>query len=158
MYWVISAIISWVIFYFLVDVYQLKRTIYGGIFTLALGSLVDWGGQQLNLYKFYDIIIPWAGCSIFYKFGPIFTMGILYTQYLPQKRWLQVINIFVFSLLYMALEAIVIHTQAAEYKNWHILASFMVDIGAITSLTWFAQTFRLAPCYRNTNDWYSSLR
>ncbi|SHE73745.1 CBO0543 family protein [Desulforamulus putei] len=146
--WVITAIVSWVIFYFLVDVSQLKRTIFGGIFTLTLGSLVDWGGQHLNLYKFYDVIIPWAGCSIFYKFGPVFIMGILFTQYLPRKKSLQIINIFVVSLLYLALEILILQTHAAEYRNWHYLASFTVDIGAFTALTWFAETFRLAPYYK----------
>lgn len=145
--WVITGVVSWVLFYFLVDVSQLKRTIFGGIFTVALGSLVDWGGQKLNFYKFYDVIIPWANCSIFYKFGPIFIMGILYIQYLPRKRSLQIINIVVVSLLYLAIETLIIQTHAAEYRNWHPLASLTVDIVAFTCLTWFAQTFRLAPYY-----------
>lgn len=143
--WVISAIVSWVVFYVMVDVWQLKRTIFGGIFTIALASLVDWGGQQLNLYKFYDVIIPWAGCSIFYKFGPIFTMGVLFTQYLPRSKALQIINILLGSLLYLAMEILIIQTGVAEYIHWHYLASLLVDIGAFTALTWFATTFNLAP-------------
>ncbi|AEG60907.1 hypothetical protein Desru_2681 [Desulforamulus ruminis DSM 2154] len=149
--WVIAAIVSWIIFYFLVDVWQLKRTIFGGLFTLALGSMVDWGGQQLDLYRFYDVIIPWAGCSMFYKFGPIFTMGILFTQYLPRKPILQVINILVVSLLYLAMEALILQTGVAEYRNWHILASLVVDMGAFTSLTWFAQTFQWSPASHREN-------
>lgn len=145
--WVITAVVSWILLYFLVDVWQLRRTILGGLFTLVLGSLVDWGGQTLNLYKFSDVIIPWAGCSIFYKFGPIFVIGILFTQYLPKSRTLQIINILVVSLLYLSMEALILQTRVAEYINWHILASLMVDIGAFTILTWFAQTFRLAPSY-----------
>ncbi|SHK57192.1 CBO0543 family protein [Desulforamulus aeronauticus] len=143
--WFITAIVSWIIFYFMVDVQQLRRTIFGGIFTVALGSLVDWGGQHLHLYQFRDLIIPWAGCSIFYKFGPIFVIGVLFTQYLPRKRSLQIINILVVSLLYLATEALILQTGVANYLNWHILASFIVDLAAITSLTWLAQTFQLAP-------------
>ncbi|ABO49876.1 conserved hypothetical protein [Desulforamulus reducens MI-1] len=146
--WFITAIVSWTIFYFLVDVRYLRKTIFGGIFTLILGSMVDWGGQQLGLYKFYDVIIPWAGCSIFYKFGPIFTMGVLFTQYLPRKRALLVLNILVVSLLYLGLEMVILQTNAAEYKQWHFLASFIVDLGAFTTLTWVAQTFHLAPAYQ----------
>lgn len=143
--WVIAAIVSWILFYFMVDVQQLRRTIFGGLFTLTLASLVDWGGQQLHLYQFRDLIIPWAGCSIFYIFGPIFVIGVLFTQYLPRKRSLQVINILVVSLLYLALEALILQTDAANYINWHILASFTVDLAAMTLLTWVAQTFQLAP-------------
>lgn len=146
--WVITAVVSWIIFYFLVDVRYLKATVFGGIAALLMGSVVDWGGQQLGLYKFYDVIIPWAGCSIFYKFGPIFTMGILFIQYLPRKRFLQVLNIFAVSLLYLAMETLILQTHAAEYKQWHYLASFIVDLGAFTTLTWFGQTFHLAPAYR----------
>ncbi|GAB6181564.1 hypothetical protein JCM14036_28830 [Desulfotomaculum defluvii] len=146
--WFITAIVSWIIFYFLVDVRYLKRTILGGLFALALGSLVDWGGQQLNFYKFYDVIIPWAGCSIFYKFGPIFIMGTLFIQYLPRKRYLQILNIFVMSLLYLAMEILILQTHAAEYIHWHLLASFTVDLGAFTAITWLGQTFHLAPAYR----------
>ncbi len=143
--WVITAIVSWILFYFMVDVQQLRRTIFGGIFTVALGSLVDWGGQYLSLYQFNDLIIPWAGCSIFYIFGPVFVIGVLFTQYLPRKGSLQVINILLISLLYLAMEALILQTGAADYLNWHILASFIVDLVAITSLTWLAQAFQLAP-------------
>lgn len=148
--WVVTAIISWFLLYLLVDVQQLKRTIFGGIFTVALGTLVDWGGQQLQLYEFRDLIIPWAGCSAFYKLGPIFVIGVLFTQFLPRDRSLQVINIVVVSLLYLTMEFLILQTGVANYINWHLLASFTVDLAAITSLTWFAQTFELAPSYRRS--------
>lgn len=146
--WVITAIASWVIFYFLVDVRYLKSTIFGGLAAVVMGSVVDWGGQQLGLYQFYDIIISWANSSIFYIWGPIFTMGILFLQYLPRKRSLQIINIFAVSLLFLAMETLILQTHAAEYKQWHYLASFMVNLGALTTLTWFGQIFHLAPAYR----------
>lgn len=142
--WVITAVISWIIFFVLVDVRQLKKTIFGGLLTITMASMVDWGGHELNLYQFYDEIIPWAGNSMFYIFGPVFTMGTLFTQYLPVSRVLQLINILVVSLLYLSVEALILQTQAAEYIHWHILASFLVDIGAFTILTWVAQTFQLS--------------
>lgn len=152
--WVITAIVSWVLLYFLVDVTYLKRTIFGGVFTITIASLVDWGGQQLDLYKFHDVIIPWAGCSIFYKFGPVFVIGVLFTQYLPQKRYLQILNIIVISTLYLSMEVLILQTNVAEYINWHILASFIIDLAALTSLTWVVQTFRLAPYYQNKYFYY----
>ena len=81
--WVISFFISWILFFTLVDYKELKRNIFGGIAALILGSIVDWGGQKLNLYQFYDVIIPWAVC--FYKFGPILVMGILFSQSIPKN-------------------------------------------------------------------------
>ena len=65
---------------------------------MGLATLVDWGGQHLGLYKFLDLIIPWFGCSAFYKFGPVFTMGIIFTQYVPKGKWLQGLHIIAMSI------------------------------------------------------------
>jgi hypothetical protein len=139
--WVISFFISWILFFTLVDYKELKRNIFGGIAALILGSIVDWGGQKLNLYQFYDVIIPWAGCSAFYKFGPILVMGILFSQSIPKKLWMQTLNILVFSLLYLFLEALIINVGVAEYVNWHILASFLFNVLTFSTLTYFSQSF-----------------
>jgi hypothetical protein len=139
--WVISFFISWILFFTLVDYKELKRNIFGGIAALILGSIVDWGGQKLNLYQFYDVIIPWAGCSAFYKFGPILVMGILFSQSIPKKLWMQTLNILVFSLLYLFLEAFIINVGVAEYVNWHILASFLFNVLTFSTLTYFSQSF-----------------
>ncbi|NLI58016.1 MAG: hypothetical protein GX387_05770 [Clostridium sp.] len=139
--WVISFFISWILFFTLVDYKELKRNIFGGIAALILGSIVDWGGQKLNLYQFYDVIIPWAGCSAFYKFGPILVIGILFSQSIPKKLWMQTLNILVFSLLYLFLEALIINVGVAEYVNWHILASFLFNVLTFSTLTYFSQSF-----------------
>lgn len=139
--WVISFFISWILFFTLVDYKELKRNIFGGIAALILGSIVDWGGQKLDLYQFYDVIIPWAGCSAFYKFGPILVMGILFSQSIPKKLWMQTLNILVFSLLYLFLEALIINVGVAEYVNWHILASFLFNVLTFSTLTYFSQSF-----------------
>jgi len=141
MAWVITFIFSWILFLFLVDLKTLKFNIFAGILTLALASLVDWGGINLELYAFHNIIIPWAGCSAFYKFGPILTIGILYAQYLPTKRWLQTLNIVVISLAFLSVEWLIIQVGAADYIHWHTLASLLIDLLALTSLTWFTLTF-----------------
>lgn len=139
--WVISFFISWILFFTLVDYKELKRNIFGGIAALILGSIVDWGGQKLDLYQFYDVIIPWAGCSAFYKFGPILVIGILFSQSIPKKLWMQTLNILVFSLLYLFLEALIINVGVAEYVNWHILASFLFNVLTFSTLTYFSQSF-----------------
>ncbi|MGE5629590.1 MAG: CBO0543 family protein [Caulobacteraceae bacterium] len=139
--WVISFIAAWILFFALVDLNKLNTYIYGGLMSLVLGSIVDYGGQRLGLYSFYHIIIPWFTCSSFYKFGPIFTMGIVFSQYVPRDKRLQVLNIFITSILYAFMEISIISTGAAEYKHWSIFASFIIDIFAFTSLTWVTVTF-----------------
>lgn len=139
--WVISFIISWILFFVLVDYKTLNRNIYGGVLALLLGTIVDYGGQKLELYKFYQLIISWAGCSAFYKLGPIFTMGVVFCQYVPRSKWLQAANIFAVSSLYIMLELCIISTGVAEYLHWNVIASFLVNILAFCSLTWFTISF-----------------
>jgi hypothetical protein len=139
--WVISFISSWILFFLLTDNKNLKKNIMGGVLALLLASLVDYGGQKLELYTFYDIIIPWATCSAFYKFGPIFTMGILFCQYVPRNKWLQAANIIMCSIFYILLELSIISVAAAKYIHWNILASFIINIVTFGSLTWFTLAF-----------------
>jgi hypothetical protein len=139
--WVISFVESWILFFLLTDNRNLKKNIFGGVLALLLASLVDYGGQKLELYRFYEIIIPWATCSAFYKFGPIFTMGILFCQYVPRNKWLQIAHIIACSILYMLLELLIISTGVAEYIHWNILASFFINLLTFTSLTWFTLVF-----------------
>lgn len=139
--WVISFIVSWILFLFLVDKASLKTNIFGGLLALVLASIVDWGGQKLELYTFKDVIIPWFSCSAFYKFGPILTMGTLFSQSVPSKKGWQALNILIFTIIYLMLEYITILSGVAAYNHWHILASFIVDILALSSLTWFTLVF-----------------
>ncbi len=139
--WVISFILSWILLFLLTDNKNLKKNIMGGVLALSLASLVDYGGQKLELYSFYDIIIPWATCSAFYKFGPIFTMGILFCQYVPNNKWLQAAHILMCSILYILLEMSIISTGVAEYIHWNTFASFFINIVTLGSLTWFTLAF-----------------
>lgn len=139
--WVISFVASWIIFFLLTDNKNLRKYIMGGVLAVALASLVDYGGQRLELYDFHQIIIPWATCSAFYKFGPVFTMGIIFCQYLPRNKWLQTANIFACSILYILLEISIVSTGVAEYIRWNTLASFVVNVLTFGFLTWFTEAF-----------------
>ena len=139
--WVISFVVSWILFILLIDKTKLNKNIYSGVVALTLASIVDWGGQKLGLYEFHNLIIPWFGCSWFYKFGPVLSMGILFAQTVPKKKWHQVINIAAFSATFIALEHLIILSNVAEYVNWHILASLLVNMLAFSSLTWFKIAF-----------------
>lgn len=139
--WIIIFVITWILFFLLVDKTTIRKTILGGLLTLLLGTIVDWGGQKLELYAFYDLIIPWFGCSFFYKFGPIFTMGILFSQSIPKSNKLQALNIFVFAIFYITLEYLIILTGVAQYLHWNTLASFFVNLLVFSALTWFTNEF-----------------
>lgn len=139
--WVISFIVSWILFFALVDYKTLRKNCIAGLATLALASIVDYGGQKIGLYAFYYLIIPWFGCSAFYKFGPVFTMGVIFAQHVPDNKWMQALNILICSLLFLMLELAIMNAGAAQYLKWNYYASFTVDVLAFSSLTWFTTAF-----------------
>jgi uncharacterized membrane protein YoaT (DUF817 family) len=108
----------------------------GGFMFAALASIVDWGIQQMGLYEFRYLIIPFLGSSLFYIWGPVFTMGALFFQFLQPNRLLQVVNILVFSVAYLSMESLIVKSGAASYHNWHLLASFGIDL-----LTFFSFSY-----------------
>lgn len=136
LHWLIVFIYSWSIFIFFVDRAKFKRSVYGGLIVSALGTLVDWGGQTLNLYHFNDNIIGWAGSSIFYGTGPLFTMGVLFFQYVSLDRRVQIANVAVFSLAYLSVEILIVRSGAANYVHWHYLASLVVDLVVFSALSY----------------------
>lgn len=139
--WIISFVASWLVFLLLADFKKLRKNIWGGVISLIFASVVDWGGQQLKLYTFTQVVIPWLGCSVFYKFGPVFNMGVLYVQTVPKNRWLQLLNIIVFTFIFISLELLIININAAQYIHWHFLASVCVDLAVFATLTWIVQNF-----------------
>lgn len=140
--WLISFIVSWLIFFIFVDWKRLRFTLYGGLITLVLGTLVDWAGHEIGLYNFEDHLVRFAGNSFFYAFGPVFTMGVLFFQFLQRDRVAQMANIMAFSLTYLSMEYLIIQTGSAYYLHWHYLASFVVDILVFSALSYFGEFIR----------------
>ncbi len=137
--WVIIFIYSWIIFFLLVDWKRLKTTVYGGLITTVLGLAVDLAGHKLDLYQFHDNIVGWMGNSLFYAAGLLFTMGVLFFQYLSTDRRLQMANVAVFSLAYLAVEVLIVKAGGASYVHWHYLASFTVDLLVFTALSYIGE-------------------
>lgn len=140
--WLISFIFSWIIFIIFIDLKRLKFTLYGGAITVTLASLVDWSGQELGLYQFNDNLFHFAGNSFFYIFGPVFTMGVLFFQFMQRNRVAQSANILAFSLTYLSMEYLIIQTGAANYLNWHYPASLLLDILVFSALSFFGEIIR----------------
>ncbi|OAT80760.1 hypothetical protein [Desulfotomaculum copahuensis] len=141
--WLISFVLAWLLFFLFADRPRLNRTVWGGIIALLMATFVDWGLQRLGLYKFTDLLISFAGCPVFYKFGPTFVIGILFVQFIPRGRWWQLLHILVFALAYLSLEILFTETGVAGYIHWHPLASLSLDLLVFTALTWVGRTFIL---------------
>lgn len=133
--WLISAAVAWLIFFLLVDWSRLKYTVWGGLFAATLQIVVDYGAMSLNLYR-VDTFVKFLNSSVFFSFGVVFVVGVLIAQTLPASRWLQTCNILVTTILYGLLESLFVKVGALEYLNWNQPASTLINILALTSLTW----------------------
>ncbi|HPU35246.1 MAG TPA: hypothetical protein PL078_05625 [Bacillota bacterium] len=140
--WLISAIVGWIVFFLLVDRFRLKHTVWCGFIICAVQLLVDAGAMQLNLYRVHSFFHIF-GSSVFFTFGLVFTMGILFAQYLPKSPLLQGINIMVITALFSIEELLFMKTGALEYINWNPQFSIFIDILVLTSYTWLVSSLGL---------------
>ncbi len=140
--WLISAAVAWIIFFLLVDWSRLKYTLWGGLSVVALQLLVDSGAMNLNLYR-VDAEVKFLDSSVFFTFGVVFVIGVLFAQTLPSSRWLQALDILVTTTLYCLLEFLFIKMGVLEYLNWNQAASTAINFLAIISYAWLVDSLGL---------------
>lgn len=148
--WLISAVIVFVIFLLLADWYRLKYTVWGGLMTAGLQLLVDSWAIKLNLYS---IETTWHlfGSPVFFTFGVVLTLGILYAQTLPQLRWLQALHIVIITTLFSFEELLYVKVGVLKYLNWNQGASTFVNLLVFTSYTWIIDSLGLNRAGRKMN-------
>lgn len=148
--WLISFIISWIVFFILIDFRNIKKTVFAGICAVLFQFSIDYYAMKYGLYKITDPIAAVWDSSIFFVFGPVFTMGILFVQYLPRMdKWLRLINIFIWSSFFMLFEIFIISAGVLVYIKWSHFNSFTIDIAAIMMLSWIGENF-LMPIKKNS--------
>lgn len=135
--WIILFIISWALFIFLVDWKKLRLNIWSGILALVIQTSVDSHAISHKLYKINDPIVCLWGSTLFFTFGPVFVIGTLLAQFHPVRKWVRIANIIIVSGLLSLQELLLIIRQDIVYLNWHSIDSAVVNIGAITLLSWF---------------------
>lgn len=137
MEWIILFVVSWILFFLLVDYKNLRTNIYCGLLAMALQIFVDNQFIAMKLYITKDRIIDFLGSSVFFICGPIFVAGTLLAQYHPKKKYLTIIHVLVISGLFSLQEVIILSRKVLVYLNWHSIDSIGVNVGAIALLSWF---------------------
>jgi len=138
MEWVILFLINWIIFLFLVDWKKFKTNIWTGVLAIAMVISIDYSNIIHGRYIIKKLVVNVFGSSLFFLLGPVLIIGTLLAQYHPRKRWLTVLSVIVIFLLYSAIELILVSRGAVEYLDWHFCDSLIVNIGAISILSWFS--------------------
>lgn len=138
MEWIIIFAVSWVVFFILVDFKEFKLNSMCGVLAIFLQLSVDTNMMEHGLYKIHEPIIDILGSSVFFGLGPVFVIGTLIAQYHPEGRLLRLLNILVLTTLYTIQEVMLINAGVLEYTNWHVIDSILINVFAMTILSWFA--------------------
>ncbi|HHV29229.1 hypothetical protein [Acetivibrio mesophilus] len=138
MEWIILFAVSWIALFAFAEPRQLKKNIWCGVLALALQLVVDTHAISYGLYSINNPMISIMGSSLFFTAGPVFTIGTLFAQFYPQKRWLRIANIFVFSTLFYFQEILLLLSGNLTYTNWHFTNSIVIDICVMVILSWFS--------------------
>lgn len=116
----------------------------GGFVAATMATLTDYAGDKMfDTYHFNNQVIPWGGCSFFYIFGIIFTMGTLFCQYYPKILWIKILHVLVMSSLFLASETLLIKVGVASYSHWNTWASLFMNMVAFATLGWVTEVFKL---------------
>lgn len=141
MEWIVTFVLGWLMLVILVDKSRLHHTMWGGVTAVVLQLIVDTGASNLGLYTVvskYHL----GGGSPFFTFGVVFTMGILFFQYIPTNIWLKITHILVISTLFLALEYLLEYRSVLRYHHWHMGASWFTNILVFITITWVAENIK----------------
>lgn len=138
--WVLAFVLSWILFLICVDWKRLWPNVIGDIWASIIQIMVDKIFIGLNLYAIKESILCISGAgSIFFTLGPVFTMGTLMVQHLPENRWARLLNIFIWVAFFMLFEHVMWVFGYLEYRHWNSLYSFWIDIMALIDISWLGE-------------------
>ncbi len=138
MEWIILFLVSWILFFALVDWRMLKRNIWCGAVAVALQLLVDTTGINYGFYEIKNSSLNIWGSSVWFILGPVFVIGVLISQYHPSGYKLRIVNVFMLTALYSVQELLLVLTKALVYTNWTYVNSLQVNVSALVLLSWFS--------------------
>ncbi|MFZ5966893.1 MAG: hypothetical protein ACOYVK_06935 [Bacillota bacterium] len=136
--WLIFFIFSWGLFFLIGDWKELKINGWCGIFAGIVALITDYQSILWGKYQIHNKIIDLFGSSLFFTMGPVFIIGALLAQYHPKKRWMIVLNVFVLTILYSAMEWMLVQRGMVEYVHWTLWESIRINAISITMFSWFS--------------------
>lgn len=134
--WFFSFLVGWITFLLLVDWSRFYINAWGGIIASVIQLLHDTQADTRNFYHVHDAGIWIFKSSIFFTFGLVFTMGIVFLQYLPLNPKLQFTHIVGFSTGLLLFELVIVNNRLLEYVIWNYWGSFWDNILVMGTLAW----------------------
>jgi hypothetical protein len=144
MLWVLAGVSGWIALLILKEERRLWKSFLGGLIAVVFQIFFDVNAVKLNLYQFHNSIFSlYDSIDIFYTFGLVFSMGTTFTYHLPNGRWLKIIHIMVFAILFVLLEGVLTQANYFTPVNWNFVQSFFVNAFSFMSLAFLVEEFNL---------------
>ncbi len=134
--WFFSFVIGWIIFFALVDFKKININIWGGITAVILQLVHDTEGDISNFYHVHDAGLWILKSSVFFTFGLVFTMGVIFFQFIPGNWKLKLLHVLVFVAGFLLFEFIVLKNGMLTYVHYNFWLSVADDILVTLTLVW----------------------
>ncbi len=141
--WLVTFVMSWAMFFLLVDKERFKYTVWGGITAVMLQLIVDTTGEKLELYHIVAKFSLFGVTSALFTFGMVFTLGTLFVQFIPNNLWLKIMHIVTTASLFLGIEYLLIQRNLIYHKNWGIIHSWITNILVFITITWIAEKLNI---------------
>ncbi|MBO8137670.1 MAG: hypothetical protein H0Z40_06000 [Desulfotomaculum sp.] len=83
---------------------------------MVLQLIIDTGADILGIYE-VSSIVKIGGGSAFFTLGTVFTMGVLFVQFLPTNHWLKAAHIIATATLFLGLEYLFVQRSLVNYTH-----------------------------------------
>jgi hypothetical protein len=128
---------NWVeCFFLLVDWKSLYVNLWGGIVACILQLIHDTEQDSLNNYHFINVGIWVFKSSFFFTFGLVFTMGIIFLQFIPQNGKLKIIHVIAFSIGLLIFEYLVVSNGMLKHIHYSYWLSLADNLMVMATLSW----------------------
>jgi hypothetical protein len=134
--WFFSFLIGWATFFLLVEWKTISRNVWGGLFAIALELWQDGAASVMGIYYFNNVFLTLFDIPVFFTFGIVFTMGVIFFQFIPQNPDLQLLHLLMFSAGFLIFEYIVTVYGMLVLPYWSLPASFFDNVIIFGSMLW----------------------
>lgn len=134
--WFISFAVGWFVFFLLVDWKKFYINVWGGILACLLQLIHDTESVVSNYYHFYDAGVWLFKTSAFFTFGVVFTMGVIFIQFIPRNTKLKIIHVIVYAVGFVAFEYLMVINGMFKHIHYSYWLSLADNLTVMSTLAW----------------------
>ncbi|UNC90648.1 hypothetical protein [Candidatus Contubernalis alkaliaceticus] len=138
--WLILALLSWIIIYFLCSSRCFLKAFPVGLWTMTVGAILEHFFIEHKFWEEQFIMIPLGELDLFVIIGPFFAIGVILIRVLPENRLGKFLTVLFLSIIAVAVELAAIQLGFLSYNEakWGLLNSLIAySIGLMSALGFY---------------------